>query len=185
MLNPRISTAPLLTTALALAACSVNPVPQTQPVEKNGRVVHTIGEEVGSGLTRAHIYEIDGQAVMYQKRTFSVPAGEHTIRVWPEGPAQRMVPDLEAIERKQIQVDPLDIVIEPGHRYFIGARETRTREVVTVLTDEGEEQSFGDWQITIEPVVVKVVLPPDLERVATGLGGFMSTFLIGPVLAGM
>ncbi|MCP4204330.1 MAG: hypothetical protein GY769_20645 [bacterium] len=184
-MNRRISTALLLPAGLGLLACSANPVPEPLPVPKDGRVVNTIDEEVGWGIEPAHIYEIDGRPVMYQKRTFSLPAGEHTIRVWPEGPAQRMVPDLEAIERQQIQVDPLDVVIEPGHRYFIGARQTKTREVVTVLTDEGEEQNYGDWKITIEPVVVKVVLPPDLERVATGLGGFMSTFLIGPVLAGM
>ena len=180
--GPRVL--PHILLALLFTNCASAPRVERPPTS-SGRVVHTIGEEIGHGVEPAHIYEIDSHPVMFQKRTFSLPAGEHQIRVWPVGPAQRMVPDLEAIERQEMEVDAITLRVEPGHRYFLGARRTRSREVVTVITPEGTESELGGWKITIEPVLVKVVQPPDLERVATGLGGFLSTFLIGPLLAGV
>ncbi len=176
---------PILTCFLSLAVGSCAAVNQgLQESDPYATVVHTIGEALTS-VEPAHIYEIDGEAVMYQRRSFQLPPGEHELRVWPEGPAQRMVPDLEMIERESIQVDSMRLRVEAGHHYFLGAKRTRTRPVVEVVTEEGTQVAHGDWQTTIEPVVVRVDPPVTWQRAATGLSGFFGSLALGPLLAGL
>ena len=178
-------TLPTLTCLLSLtfgACAAVN-----QGLQENdpyATVVHTIGEQL-TGVEPAHIYEIDGEEVMYQRRSFQLTPGEHELRVWPEGPAQRMVPDLEAIERERIQVDAITLTVEAGHHYMIGAKRTRTRPVVEVVTEEGIQTAYGEWQTTIEPVVVRIDPPVTWQRAATSLSGFFGSLALGPLLAGL
>ena len=156
-----------------LGACATALNQGLQPGDEHGTVVHTIDEDTPPDVEPAHVYEIDGEPVLHQRRSYALSPGEHTLRVWPEGPAQRMVPDLEAIDRKQIQVDPLTIDVKPGYKYFVAARRTQTRPVVTVVTEDGERTTVGPWQVTITPVVVKEEPPVTLERAVKGMSGFV------------
>lgn len=171
----------LCVASLALGACSLNQ--GLRPGHEFGTVVHTIGEETGERIDAAHIYEIDGESVLHQRRHYTLSPGEHSVRVWPEGPAQRMVPDLEQIEREDIRVDAITLRVVAGYRYFLAAKTTRTRSVVTVVTEEGEQTERSQWQVTVQPVVVREEPPVDVERAAKGLGGFVGSLLLGPLVA--
>lgn len=149
-----------------------------------GRVTNTIGELTPGDVEPAHIYEIDGEPVMYQRRSFVLEPGEHRIRVWPEGPPQRMVPDLAAIEEENIQVDTITLRVQAGHRYLLGARITTSRTLVSVTTAEDTRTEYGEWQKTVEPVVVKEVPPVELEEAVKSFGGFFGSLLLGPLIGG-
>ena len=54
-----------------------------------------------------------------------------------------------------------------------------------MTTEEGTQTSYGDWQTTIEPVVVRVDPPVTWQRAATSLSGFFGSLALGPLLAGL
>ena len=170
-------------TALAVA-CSAAPQPELERrlADHIGLVSNTIDLQAPEGTERAHIYEIDGETVAHYQTTFALEPGDHTIRVWPLGPAQRMVPDLELIEREGIQVDPIVLEVEGGHRYYLGARRKRSRTMVTMVMEDAVEESAGEWRETIEPVVVKIAEPMNLVQKVQGASGFFGSLLIGPLL---
>ena len=94
-----------------------------KPGRESGLVTNTILNKVSPRLERAWIYEIDGEPVSYTRRTFRLPIGEHTIKVWPLDNAprsQQLVPDENRILREEIVVEELTIDIEPGYRYYLG-----------------------------------------------------------------
>jgi hypothetical protein len=173
-----------LSLELALAGCTINGAlnPGLRPEHQFGSVVHSIEEIVPPELEPAHIYEIDGQSVRHERRTFTLTPGQHAIRVWPQGPAQRAVPDLVEIDQKNIQVEPINIEVEAGYRYVLAARTKRTRTRVDVVTEEGIDTQFGDWQVTVKPVVVRTVPPADLETLIKGGFGFFGSLAAGPLL---
>ena len=151
-------------------------------VEGAGLISNTIGTVVAEDLDPAHIYEIDGEIVSHHQGTFTLEPGRHAIRVWPQGPAQRMIPDYEAIERERIQVDALELEVEAGYRYYLAAPSKESRTIVEVITEEGAERSLGDWQKTVEPVIVKVYGPLTTRQKVEAMGGFFGSLLLGPLL---
>lgn len=175
--------APLLC-AVALAGCTIDGAlnPGLRPDHPFGSVVHSVEEVVPAELEPAWIYEIDGRPVSYERRTFPLTPGEHVVRVWPLGPPQRLVPDPVEIEEKSMRVDPITIRIEASYRYVLAARTTRTRTRVDVVTEDDTETSYGDWEITVEPVVVRTVPPADLETLVEGDFGFLGSLAAGPLL---
>jgi hypothetical protein len=78
----------------------------------------------------------------------------------------------------------VQIEVEPGHRYLLGARVTRTRTEVTVSTIEGVKREFGDWQKTVAPVIVRDVPPAELEEAVRNFSGFFGSLLLGPLIGG-
>lgn len=171
--------------AVALVVgCSAGPKRVVEvPVKSDvGLVSNTIDLEPWEGTEPAHIYEINGETVSHHQSTFALDPGEHTIRVWPLGPAQRMIPDLEQIERERIEVDPIVLEVKAGYRYYLGARRKRTRTMVEVVTPAGVERSAGDWRVTIEPVVMKLAGPHTLVEKVQGASGFFGSLLLGPLL---
>jgi len=153
-----------------------------------GRIIHTIGEDVPAGTLRAHIFEIDGEPVTWERRNHLLAPGRHSIRAWPEGPPQTFIPDWIAIEEGRVRVDPLALEVEAGYHYFIGVEETRSRSMVIVTTREGEKVTFGDWEITYRAALIREEPPATLERAAKGFGLFAGSLaaapLVGPLLFG-
>lgn len=170
-----------LSAALCLACSAVEIEVAPPPV---ALVVNSIGETMPPDVQPAHIYEIDGEPVPYQRRSYILEPGRHLVRVWPEGPAQRMVPDVAAIEEEKIQVDAIELDVEAGHRYLLGARVTRTRTLVSVATVDGVKEEYGDWEKTVEPVLVKDVPPPTVEQAVKSFSGFFGSLLLGPLMGG-
>ena len=149
-----------------------------------GAVSSSVDELPPHGLVPAHIYEIDGRAVHYSSRTFALTPGRHEIRVWPVGPPQRMVPDTEMIERQAIQVDALGLNVVPGYRYVLAAEWRESREVVSLISEEGTETVEGEWKRTVRPVVMRTLPPPTWEAAVEGAAGFFGSILLGPLLGG-
>lgn len=109
------------------------------PENPSGVVTNTFLNFPSAEFQRAYIYEIDGELVPHTRRSFRLPAGEHTIRVWPIDSAPRslqMVPDTVRIRRENISVESITINVQPGHRYFLAAR---TNVVYTRSTIPGAD----------------------------------------------
>ena len=170
----------LLLMALISSGCTLNQGLAEQ--DPFGRITHTIGEDVPEGVQPAHVYEIDGEPVAWERRSHRLEPGEHSVRVWPKGPPQAFVPDRAAIEEGRVQVDPVVIEVQAGFHYFLGIEETRTRSIVIVTTREGEETSYGNWEITYRAVLVKEEPPATLERAAKGFGLFAGSLAAAPLL---
>lgn len=158
----------------ACAGCAVNEVMNAGLREgrESGLVTNTILNKVQSGLQRAWIYEIDGEPVTYTRRSFRLPVGEHTIKVWPLDNAprsQQMVPDLARILREEIQVEAITIDVQPGYRYYLAARTNIVRTRSTIVGTESYSFDGGKF---IVPVVTKEAEPLDFVEGATGLSVF-------------
>ena len=85
---------------------------ELDPANPSGIVTSTFLNFPPPGLERAYIHEINGRHAPHTRRSFRLPAGEHTIRVWPIVSAPRslqIVPDLNRIRREQIQVEAVDL----------------------------------------------------------------------------
>lgn len=164
----------------ALAACSVNQAMNQglKPGRESGLVTNTILKYPPPGLERAWIYEIDGEPVVYTRRTFRLPIGEHTFRVWPLDNAprsQQMVPDHARIRRENILIEEIKINIEPGYRYYLAARTNITRVRSTIVGTETYNFASGKFII---PVVVKEAPPADYIEGAKGMSLFFLSMAV-------
>ena len=163
----------LLLVALG-SGCSVNEVMNQGLKEgrESGLVTNTIVNQVPMGLERAWIYEIDGEPVTYTRRSFRLPIGEHTLKVWPLDNAprsQQMVPDLARIRRENIEIESITIDVEPGYRYYLAARTNIVRTRSTIVGTE--TYNFKGSKFVI-PVVTKEAEPLDFVEGATGMSVF-------------
>jgi hypothetical protein len=137
--------------AAALFGCAT-PGDQNDP--RRGMLSETAGLRIPEGLTRAVIYEIDGERVFYGRGTHPVEPGVHYVRVWPEQAGPRSgtpIPGAHA-GAERINAEILEITVQPGAHYYIGAMVRRHR----VYAGGGESaEALGPWQTTILPVVVR------------------------------
>jgi hypothetical protein len=177
----------LLAACAAAAGCSVNEVinPGLHEGRESGLVTNTILNKVPSGLQRAWIYEIDGEPVSYTRRTFRLPVGEHTIKVWPLDNAprsQQMVPDLARIRREEIVVESITIDVEPGYRYYLAARTNIMRTQSTIVGTETYSFRSGKF---IVPVVTREAEPVDFIQGAKGMSVFFISMALPALLAPM
>ena len=171
-----------------VTGCASNQVNQymnqgLKPGRESGLVTNTILNKVPSRLERAWIYEIDGEPVSYTRRTFRLPVGEHTIKVWPLDNAprsQQLVPDENRILREEIVVEELSIDIEPGYRYYLGARTNITRTTSTIVGTETYAFKPGKF---IVPVVVKEAAPADYVEGAKGMSLFFLSMAVPAAIA--
>ena len=137
-----------------------------------------------AGVEPAWIYEIDGERVNYQRRTFRLPVGEHTIRVWPKDEAprsQQMVPDEARILREQIVIEGITINVEPGYRYYLGARTNVTRTSSTIVGTETYSFPSGKF---IFPVITRESEPADYVEGAKGMSLFFLSMAIPAAITG-
>jgi len=170
------------------AGCAGNQVNQymnqgLKPGRESGLLTNTILNKVRPGLERAWIYQIDGEPVSYTRRTFRLPIGEHTIKVWPLDNAprsQQLVPDENRILREEIVVEALTIDIEPGYRYYLAARTNITR---TTSTIEGTETYAFKPNKFVVPVVVKEAAPADYVEGAKGMSLFFLSMAVPAAIA--
>ncbi len=130
--------------ALAVGGCASGPRyvlnQGLDPANPSGIVTNTFLNFPPPGLERAYIYEIDGRHVPHTRRSFRLPAGEHTIRVWPIDSAPRslqIVPDLNRIRREQIEVETITLHVRPGHRYYLARECHRSPDFPVGLASEG------------------------------------------------
>jgi hypothetical protein len=110
--------------------------------------------------------------------------GEHTIKVWPKDDAprsQQMVPDHTRIQREDIVVEDIVIDVEPGYRYYIGARTNITRTKSTIVGTETYNFPSGKFII---PVVVREAEPADYVEGAKGMSLFFLSMAIPAAIAG-
>ncbi len=172
--------------AIATSGCATSPryvVNQgLDPANPSGIVTNTFLNFPPSGLERAYIYEIDGRHVPHTRRSFRLPAGEHTIRVWPIDSAPRslqIVPDLNRIRREQIEVEAITLHVRPGHRYYLAAR---TNVVSAKSTIAGADVHEFPEQKFIVPVVSDTVEPADLEQASIGVALFALPLIVAPMV---
>ena len=174
-----------LTALLGLTAgCAVNEVMNQGLKEgrESGLVTNTILNKAPLGLERAWIYEIDGEPVTYTRRSFRLPIGEHTLKVWPLDNAprsQQMVPDLARIRRENIQIESITIDVEPGYRYYLAARTNIIRTRSTIVGSETYNFKGGKFVV---PVVTKEAEPLDFVEGATGMSVFFLSMALPAVV---
>jgi hypothetical protein len=152
------------------------------PENPSGVVTNTFLNFPSAGMERAYIYEIDGEHVPHTRRSFRLPAGEHTIRVWPIDSAPRslqIVPDTVRIRRENISVESITIDVQPGHRYFLAAR---TNVVYTRSTIPGADTHRFPGGKFIVPVVSDTVEPVILEEATKGLALFFLPLVVAPMV---
>ena len=130
------------------AGCAVNRA-EDAPRRESGLVTNTILNKTPPGIEPAWIYEIDGKPVNYLRRTFRLTVGEHTIKVWPN--------------------------VEPGYRYYLGARTNITRTRSTIVGTETYSFPTGKF---IYPVVTKEAEPADYVQGAKGMSLFFLSIAI-------
>lgn len=171
------STVILLAAVSMAAGCAVNRA-EDAPRRESGLVTNTILNKTPTGIESAWIYEIDGEPVNYRRRTFRLPVGEHTIKVWPKDDAprsQQMVPDQARILREDIVVEGITIIVEPGYRYYLGARTNITRTRSTIVGTETYSFPTGKF---IYPVVTREAEPADYVQGAKGMSLFFLSMAI-------
>jgi hypothetical protein len=163
-----------------LAACSVNQTMNEglEPGRESGMVTNTILNKTPPGVESAWIYEIDGERVNYLRRSFRLPIGEHTIKVWPKDDAprsQQMVPDETRILREEIVVEEMVVTVEPGYRYYLGARTNITRTRSTIVGTETYNFPSGKFII---PEITREAAPADYVQGAKGMSVFLLSMAI-------
>ena len=171
---------------LPLAGCSVNQElnPGTGPGRESGLVTNTIFNKTPPGVEPAWIYEIDGRPVNYLRRSTRLPVGEHRIKVWPRDDAprsQQLVPDTTRMQRENIVVEEIVIQVEPGYRYYLGARTNITRTRSTILGTETYDFPSGKF---IVPVVTREAEPADYVQGAKGMSLFFLSMAVPAAIAG-
>jgi len=152
------------------------------PENPSGVVTNTFLNFPSPEFQRAYIYEIDGEHVPHTRRSFRLPAGEHTLRVWPIDSAPRslqIVPDTVRIRRENITVESITIDVQPGHRYFLAAR---TNVVYTRSTIPGADSYRFPGGKFIVPVVSDTVEPVVLEEASKGLALFFLPLVVAPMV---
>ncbi len=178
----------VILTASGSAGCAGNQVNHymnqgLKPGRESGLLTNTILNQAPPGLERAWIYEIDGEPVSYTRRTFRLPIGEHTVKVWPLDDAprsQQLVPDENRILREEIVVEELTIDIQPGYRYYLAARTNITRTTSTIVGTETYRFKPGKF---IVPVVVREAAPADYVEGAKGMSLFFLSMAVPAAIA--
>jgi hypothetical protein len=149
--------------------CVSNRPPPVSP-DRRGMIVGVRGDApLPAGIVPAFVWEVDGERVLYDARRHPVDPGLHRIRVWPDAPESqfRLVPDPVEVDWDRIDLETLEILVQPGHTYRIGAQRDRF-EVRSILPD-GRVETSG-WHHTITPVLLSEQPPATLEEAAKGLG---------------
>ena len=176
----------LVVVAVAVAGCATTATvdPGDDEPRDTGLITNTVGERPTGGVSEAYIYEVDGEPVAYTRRSHRLPPGKHTVRVWPRPTAATslvMIPDTVAIERDRIDVGELEIEVEGGYRYYVGARSN----VYRVRTRTGPSDVYVEEQRFIDPVVTRVVEPVELAEAVTGLSVFFSLVFVPLLVVGL
>ena len=179
-----LRTALLGSLLLGGSGCAVNEMMNQGLREgrESGLVTNTIVNKVPLGYERAWIYEIDGEPVAYTRRSFRLPVGEHTLKVWPLDNAprsQQMVPDLARIRRENIEIESITIDVEPGYRYYLAARTNIVRTRSTIVGTETYDFKAGKFII---PVVTKEAEPLDFVEGAKGMSVFFLSMALPAVV---
>lgn len=111
-----------LVAAVALAGCTV--VPTVSPSQPHGLVVLHNG--VGGGdIHPALVTQIDGVNMSTDQTSFTLPPGEHTLRVLGlirQGHLRSPAMEIPAYTRKQPRSYALTIDVEEGQRYVVAAK---------------------------------------------------------------
>ncbi len=182
-IRQRLRAIAIVAIAIQSARCTDNEVMNQGLREgrESGLVTNTIYNKVSSGLERAWIYEIDGEPVSYTRRSFRLPIGEHTIKVWPLDNAprsQQMVPDLARVRRENIAIESITIDVEPGYRYYLAAKTNIVRTRSTIVGTETYSFKGGKF---IVPVVTREAEPLDFVEGAKGMSVFFLSMALPAV----
>ena len=171
-----------LMVALAVAGCAAMGPVETPP-PANAVVRNTIGFRVVDGVEQGYIYEIDGEVVSYLKDAHILPPGKHRFRVWPrEDMAESliMIPDQVRIEREEISVGEIEIDLQPGYYYWIGARTNVGRTFI----EAGADRISSSPRKYVSPTLVRAIQPKTIEEGAKGMSVFFGLLGLGPMAAG-
>jgi hypothetical protein len=136
---------------LVLAGCAST---GASPRVPSGYIAETVDEQVPEGTVPAVVIEIDGQRALYGRGAHRVPAGVHTVSVWPATPGPRgatPIPGAHAAARG-IRVESIEIDVKPGDRYYLAARIEKTR---VVAVDGTTATALGPWRTTVVPVLIR------------------------------
>ncbi len=158
----------LVLAALVVACHSSRPAPVA--ADRRGTIAGARPDlPLPSGLVPAYVWEIDGVRVHHETPRHPVPPGPHRVRVWPNTTESlfRLVPDPIEVDWDRIEVEFLEVVVEPGHSYVLAARRDRF-EVRSTLP--GGRVDTSGWRDSITPVVVSAEPPATLVEAAKGFG---------------
>lgn len=172
----------ILLIAIITAGCVAAPNVATPP-PANAIVKNSIRLKAPAGTQSAYIYEIDGEPVSYQKDAHILPPGKHTFRVWPKfgmGEGLTMIPDRVKIARDEITVGSIEIELQSGFHYWLGARSVVGRTAIEADAD----RLVSDPNSYISPVLLKAIEPKTLEEGAKGMSVFFGLLALGPLAAG-
>ena len=168
--------------AVMMAGCAATPTEATAP-PANAVVKNSVKLKAPAGTQSAYIYEIDGEPVSYLKNAHILPPGKHTFRVWPKegmGEGLVMIPDRVRIARDEITVGLIEIDLQPGFHYWLGARSVVGRTTIEADSD----RLVSDPNSYISPVLLKAMQPKTLEEGAKGMSVFFGLLALGPLAAG-
>jgi hypothetical protein len=154
---------------LLTVACQAG-APAPVPPDRRGTIAGAAPDVPSpQGLEPAYVWEIDGARVPQGTARHPVEPGSRVIRVWPNTNESmfRLVPDPVEIDVNRIDVEALEIAVEPGHAYVVAARRDRF-EVRSTLP--GGRIQTGGWHYRIPPVVISAAPPATLVEAAEGFG---------------
>lgn len=163
-----VSVIVLSAVAVAVACHTSRPAPV--PADRRGTIAGARPDvSLPSRLEPAFVWEIDGVRVHHDTLRHPVTPGRHRVRVWPNTTESlfRLVPDPVEVDWNHIEVEALEVVVEPGHAYVVASR--RDRYEVRSTVPGGGIQTSG-WRHTITPVVVSADPPATVVEAAKGLG---------------
>lgn len=170
---------------IVASGCAATPAAvDGDPSADKALVLNTADRHGQDGHHAAYIYEIDGRTVSWQQRAFLLEPGRHTFRVWPRldmAESLVMIPDIVRIRRESIEVAEIELLLEPGYVYQLGARTNIGR---TVSTIPGSDRFVSRDQTFIVPILLSAIRPKTLAEGAQGMSVFLAIMGAGPLAAG-
>lgn len=169
---------------LVASGCATGPAVGGDPSAGKALVLNTADRGPQDGRHAAYIYEVDGRTVSWQQRAFLLEPGRHTFRVWPRldmAESLVMIPDVVRIRRESIEVAEIELSLEPGYVYQLGARTNIGR---TVSTIPGSDRFVSRDRTFIVPILLSAIRPKTLAEGAQGMSAFLAIMGAGPVAAG-
>lgn len=171
-----------LIVALSVAGCAATSGSVTPP-PADAVVRNSIGYRVPEGVEQGYIYQIDGEVVSYLKDAHILAPGKHRFRVWPrEDMAESliMIPDQVRIEREEITVGEIEIDLQPGYYYWLGARTNVGRTFI----EAGADTISSSPRKYVSPTLIRAIKPKTIEEGAKGMSVFFGLLGLGPLAAG-